>query len=92
MKGICCNDDVICFEIAQAFDKNKNYRINFEFEFDYNEEIKEISLLLVDLLEKYYILTTNYTIEKRMIAIQSGIELIPVKVDYENLTITKEVK
>ena len=58
----------------------------------YNEEIKEISLLLVDLLEKYYILTTNYTIEKRMIAIQSGIELIPVKVDFENLTITKEVK
>lgn len=92
LKGICCNDDVICFEIAQAFDKNKNYRINFEFEFDYNEEIKEISLLLVDLLEKYYILTTNYTIEKRMIAIQSGIELIPVKVDFENLTITKEVK
>lgn len=25
-------------------------------------------------------------------AIQSGIELIPVKVDFENLTITKEVK
>lgn len=92
LKGICLNDDVICFEIAQTFDKNQNYHIVFDFDVNYNEKIKEVSLLLVDLLGNYYILTTNYIIEKRKIAIQSGIELNPVTVDFENLTITKEVK
>lgn len=49
-------------------------------------------MLLVDLLDNYYALTTNFGIEDNTIFINSGIELVPVTVDFENLTITKEVK
>lgn len=89
LKGMCINDDLICFEIAQTFNKNQNYCISFGFSFNYKETIKEISLLLVDLLENYYILTTNFDIEGREIFVKSGIELIPVSIDFDNLKIIK---
>ena len=92
LKGICINDDVIGLEIAQTFKKDQSYEVVCQFGFVYKKEIREISLLLVDLLDNYYALTTNFGIEDNTIFINSGIELVPVTVDFENLTITKEVK
>ena len=92
LKGICINDDVISLEIAQTFKKDQSYVVVCQFGFVYKKEIKEISLLLVDLLDNYYALTTNFGIEDKVIFINSGIEFVPVTVDFENFTITKEVK
>lgn len=92
LKGICVNDNVICFEVAQLLKKEQSYEVRFSCGFNYKKEINEISLLLVDLLDNYYILRTNFNCSKTHIEIQSGIDLIPVKVDFENLKITKEVK
>lgn len=72
--------------------QEQSYEVRFSCGFNYKKEINEISLLLVDLLDNYYILRTNFNCSKTHIEIQSGIDLIPVKVDFENLTITKEVK
>ena len=92
LKGICVNDNVICFKVAQLLKKEQSYGVRFGWDFNYKKEINEISLLLVDLLDNYYILRTNFNCPRTHIEIQSGIDLIPVKVDFENLTITKEVK
>lgn len=89
LKGICVDDNLICFEIAQTLNKNQNYHILFNFGFCYKGKIEEFSLLLVDLLENYYILTTNFDIEGREIFVKSGIELIPVSIDFDNLKIIK---
>lgn len=91
-QGFCVNNDVICVKTPKILEKNTSYKVISYWGFEYGEKIDNMSILIGDLLDNYYILRTNFNCSKTQIEIQSGIDLIPVKVDFENLTITKEVK
>lgn len=91
LKGICINNDILAMVIAQGFDKGQNYACLCDLVFPYNKEIKNMYLLLVDMLDNYYTLEVNFQFDPdkrkktKEIDIVSGIELKRVKVDFENL-------
>ncbi|MCR4698523.1 MAG: hypothetical protein K5762_04060 [Bacilli bacterium] len=94
IKGLCINDDLMIMSIAQVLDKNEVYlyKRSAENEFFYAEEIKKIYLLIEDVFENYYLYETNFKIKNEadnfnLIELLSGIELIPVDVDLDNLEI-----
>lgn len=97
IKGLCFNGRVIPMNIAQSFRKNEQYYIISDFDFLFNDELNEVSLLLMDMLDNYYVLKVNVNLHKdgrsskTEINIVSGIEIVKVKVDFENFTI-EEIK
>ena len=98
LQGICFNNDIIWFRIAQAYDKNRAYylTLNEKMEIPYSKEIKKVYLLLVDLHNNYFTYEVNCEFDKSktyvdaLIRIVSGIELKRVTIDKDNL-IFKEV-
>ena len=97
IKGLCINKKIIPMNIAQSFRKKEQYYIIIDFDFLCSEYINEISLLLIDMLDNYYILKVNFILQKdgrnhkTVINIVSGIEIIKAKVDFNNLTV-EEIK
>lgn len=94
MKGFCLNEDVITMFIAQGLDKGTTYAYVGSETFMYDDEVKDVSLLLQDMLDNFYIYRTNFKIKTlangcKCINILSGIEFKKVEV-YENYTF-KEV-
>lgn len=97
-KGICINNNLFMVKIPQCFRKNTMYDFTFnDLKFSYKDVIKEVSLLLSDMHNNYYVLKFNFRIydtkEENLQTIQilSGIGTVPVSVDFSK-NIVKEYK
>ena len=74
--GFMINDDCHFYDIGQILPKNTRYRMNSDFEFEYNKKIKTVSLLIQDMLHNLYEFETEFDIdESNRISIKSGIEM-----------------
>ena len=75
--GFMINDDCHFYDIGQILPKNTRYRMNSDFEFEYNKKIKTVSLLIEDMLHNLYEFETEFDIdESNRISIKSGIEML----------------
>lgn len=88
MKGFCINGEIIPLYIGQAFRKNEQYVFIPNFTFKYNKEIRNVSILLVDMLDNYYELEINFNVVKKssslVIELRSGIETKKCDIDINN--------
>lgn len=94
LKGICINNRLISMNIAQLFRKNEQYHIKMNFDFLFNETINDMSLLLMDMLDNYYLMKINIDVNTKAnvtyIKVVSGIEIVRAEVDFKSLTV-KEI-
>ena len=74
--GFMINDDCHFYDVGQILPKNTRYRMNSDFEFEYNKKIKTVSLIIQDMLHNLYEFETEFDIdESNRISIKSGIEM-----------------
>lgn len=91
LKGICINNELIALNVAQALRKNGQYLIICDFNLLYNKDITNLSLLLIDMLENYYLLKVNFEVKeekkfkRKEITIISGIEIVKAKVNFKEM-------
>ena len=78
VRGFRVNDDFHLYDYGQVLPKDEILYLKSDFRFEYQEEIKYVSIILQDMLENLYELVLNFTIVKdkkdNVIKINSGIE------------------
>ena len=78
IRGFIINDKYHLYDYGQVLPKDSTIYLKSDFRFEYQEEIKYVSIILQDMLENLYELVLNFTIVKdkkdNVIKINSGIE------------------
>ena len=79
--GFRINNDYHIFDVGQVLQKESLMVLRNDFNFNYNDDINYVSILIKDMLDNIYELELNYSIDKsgkeNMIKIISGIEIKP---------------
>lgn len=71
--GFIINDNCHFYDIGQVLAKNTQYRMDSNFEFEFNEKIETVSLIIEDMLNNLYELELDYDInEYNQIQIKGG--------------------
>ncbi len=76
--------------LGQALNKLTNYFCNCDYFFQFIDDIKEVSLLLVDMLDNFYICKTKFNISFgrngiKVISILSSTNIVKVEIDSNDM-------
>ena len=76
--GIMINEQLIKFQFERVLPKNSLSKLSFEYQFEFDEDIESVSIILEDVFHNAYIAYANFEISKKQNSMVKKIRILSV--------------